>query len=141
MKLKLSPPSDNLIRSIPFGVIGGAICGSVIWSFTSLIGHSGTTGSEYVGAWELADVFLGMMYGGYFGIIMGPLGYVIFLRNIGLRKAILPASVGTIAGGCLGAFNDILTALYYGCIGYLLSLSVLWFVVHLKNRLKANKQT
>ncbi len=64
--------------SLPFGGIGGAVCGSVIWSFAALTGHSGTTGTEYKGYWELSVVLLGMTYGGFFGAIMGPLGYIFF---------------------------------------------------------------
>lgn len=126
--------------SLPFGAIGGAVCGSIIFSFASLIGHSGTTGSEYVGAWDWGDIGLGIMYSGFFGILMGPLGYIIFLRNIGLKKAIFPASIGTIFGGGFGAFNHILAALFYGCLGFFLSLFGLWLNMRLKDRLKAIKQ-
>jgi hypothetical protein len=139
MKLKLSRPSDELLMSLPFGAIGGAVCGSVILSFASLIRHSGITRSEYVGAWELADIGLGIIYGGFFGMLMGPLGYIIFLHNIGLRKAILPASIGTIVGGCFGAFNHILAALFYGCLGFFLSLFGFWLIM--RRKLKTIKQT
>jgi hypothetical protein len=139
--MKLTQPSDDFLKSLPFGAIGGAVCGFVIFSFASLVGHSGTTGSEYVGAWDWGDIGLGIMYGGFFGLLMGPLGYIIFLRQIGLRKAILPATAGTIVGGCLGALNHIAAALFYGCIGFFLSLFALWFISRIKGRLKTIKQT
>jgi hypothetical protein len=139
--MKLSQPSDDFLKSLPFGAIGGAACGIVIFSFASLIGHSGTTGSEYVGAWDWGNIGLGIMYGGFFGLLMGPLGYIIFLRQIELRKAILPAAVGTIVGGCLGALNHIAAALFYGCIGFFLSLFAFWLISRIKGRLKTIKQT
>lgn len=52
--MKLTQPSDDFLKSLPFGAIGGAVCGIAIFSFASLIGHSGTTGSEYIGAWDWA---------------------------------------------------------------------------------------
>ena len=138
--MKLTQPSNDFLKSLPFGAIGGAVCGSVIWSFTSLIGNSGYTGAEYIGAWEPSVVCLGMMFGGFFGVLMGPLGYIIFLRNIGLRQAILPAAIGTMVGGCLGAFNDYIAALIYSCLGFFLSLFAVWLIVRWKDRLKAIKQ-
>jgi hypothetical protein len=42
----------ELLLSILLGLFGGSACGIVILSFNSLIGRSGTTGSEYVGAWD-----------------------------------------------------------------------------------------
>jgi len=139
--MKLTQPSDDFLKSLPFGAIGGAACGIAIFSFASLIGHSGSTGSEYIGAWDWGIIGLGIMYGGFFGLLMGPLGYIIFLRQIGLRKAILPAAVGTIVGGCLGALNHIAAALFYGCIGFFLSLFAFWFISRIKSRLKTIKQT
>jgi len=84
--MKLTQPSDDLLKSLPFGAIGGAACGIVIFSFDSLIGHSGTTGSEYVGAWDWGNIGLGIMYGGFFGLLMGPLGYIIFFKTNWIKK-------------------------------------------------------
>ena len=139
--MKLTQSSNDFLKSLPFGVIGGAACGIVIFSFASLIGRSGTTGADYIGAWNWSHIVLGIMYGGFFGLFMGPLGYIIFLRQIGLRKAILPAAVGTIVGGCLGALNHIAAALFCGCIGFFLSLFAFWFISRIKGRLKTIKQT
>lgn len=137
--MKYTQPSDDLLLSLPFGAIGGAMCGTVIFSFASLTGNTGDTGS-YVGAWDWGVLGLGIMYGGFFGILMGPLGYIIFLRNIGIKKAILPAAIGTIVGGCFGALNHIAAALFYGCLGFFLSLFVLWLSINIKGRLTALKQ-
>lgn len=108
------------------GVIGGSICGILILSFNSLIGRSGTTGSDYIGAWDWGIVGLGIMYGGFFGLFMAPLGYIVFLRKIGVRKAIFPAFFGTILGGFFGAFFGPSDAMAYGISGFLISLLVLW---------------
>jgi hypothetical protein len=132
---------EDFWYSFPYGAVGGAASGIIILSFASLTGHSGTTGSEYVGAWDWGNIGLGIMYGGFFGLLMGPLGYIIFLRQIGLRKAILPAAAGTIVGGCLGTLNHIAAALLYGCIGFFLSLFAFWFISRIKGRLKTIKQT
>ncbi len=106
------------------GLIGGSICGILILSFNSLIGRSGTTGSEYIGAWDWGIVGLGIMYGGFFGIFLVPLGYIIFLRKIGVRKAIFPAFLGTILGGFFGGFFGPSDAMACGISGFLISLLV-----------------
>jgi hypothetical protein len=102
------------------GVIGGSICGILILSLNSLIGRSGTTDSNYIGAWDWGIVGLGIMYGGFFGI------YIIFLRKIGVRKAILPAFLGTILGGFFGGFFGPSDAMVCGISGFLISLLVVW---------------
>jgi len=118
--------SSELLLSILLGLFGGSVCGIVILSFNSLIGRSGTTGSEYVGAWDWGIIGIGIMYGSFFGILAAPLGYIIFIRKIGLRKAIFPAAAGTILGGFFGAFYGPSEALYYGCLGFFSALFGLW---------------
>ncbi len=130
--MKPNQASQDFLMSLPFGAIGGAISGIIIFSFASLTGHSGTTGSEYVGAWDWGNIGLGIMYGGFFGLLLGPLGYFILLKNIGIKKAILPAFVGTIAGGCLGALKNISAGLLYGCVGFFIALAVLRAIYSLK---------
>ena len=139
--MKPTQSSNDFLKSLPFGAIGGAVCGVVIFSFASLIGHSGTTGSQYVGAWNWGAIVLGVMYGGFFGLLMGPLGYIIFFRQIGLNKAIIPAGIGTIVGGCIGALNHIAAALFYGCIGFFLSLFTVWLISRIKGRSTTIEQT
>ena len=118
--------TPDLTLSFELGVVGGSICGILILSFNSLIGRSGTTGSEYIGAWDWGVVGLGIMYGGFFGILIAPLGYIVFLREIGVRKAILPAFLGTILGGFFGSFFGPSDAMAFGLSGFLISLLVLW---------------
>ncbi len=115
----------DLALSFIFGVLGGAACGIIILSFNSLIGKSGTTGSVYFGAWNWGILGLGLMYGSFFGILIAPFGYLILLRNIGIGKGILPGTIGTILGGCLGAFRGPFEALCFGCFGFFLSLAIL----------------
>lgn len=139
MRLQYNQPSDDLLLSSPFGAIGGAVCGTVIWSFAALTGNSGDTGAG-IGTWDWGVIGLGIMYGGFFGILLGPLGYIIFLRNIGLKKAILPAAMGTIVGGCLGALKHIAAGLIYGCIGFFIALVVLRAIYYFKDRTAASSQ-
>jgi hypothetical protein len=140
-KMKSNQPSQNILKSLPYGALGGAASGIIIFSFASLTGHSGTTGSEYVGAWDWGNVGLGILYGGFFGLLLGPLGYFIFLKNIELKKAILPAFIGTTLSGCAGALTNILKALLYGCIGFFLALAVLRVIYYFKNRSTALRQS
>ncbi len=118
--------TPDLTLSFELGVLGGAVCGILILSFNSLIGRSGTTGSEYVGAWDWGIIGLGIMYGGFFGIIMAPLGYILFLRKIGVRKAIFPAFLGTILGGFFGGLAGPADAMTFGCVGFFIALFGLW---------------
>lgn len=131
MKNKTNIPEWSL--SIIFGVLGGAACGIIILSFNSLIGKSGTTGAEYRGAWNWGVLGLGIMYGSFFGMLMAPLGYFIFLRKIGLRKGILLAALGTILGGCVGALRGPFEALCYGCLGFFLALGILRVIYAFKD--------
>jgi len=124
MKLKtivLDTPNLTVL-----GLIGGSICGILILSFNSLIGRGSTTGLDYIGAWDWGIVGLGIMYGGSVGIFMAPLGYIVFLRKIGVRKAILPAFLGTNLGGFFGGFFGPSDAMACGVSGFLISLLVLW---------------
>ena len=138
--MNLKQLSNDFLNSLRFGAIGGAVSGIIIFSFASLTGHSGTTGTEYVGAWDWGNIGLGIIYGGFFGLLLGPLVYFIFLKNIGIRKAILPAFIGTIAGGCLGTLKHISAGLLYGCIGFFIALAVLKTKHYLKDRSTASKQ-
>ncbi len=80
------------------------------------------------------------MYGGFFGILMGPLGYFIFLKNSEIKKAILPALVGTIVGGCLGALKHIAAGLFCGCAGFFIALAVLRAIYYFRDRSTASSQ-
>ena len=85
--------------SLLLGAAGGGVCGAAILVFGALIGRSGTTGTEYVGYWEISLVWLGLLYGGFFGVLVGPIAYALVVRKIGFQKALLPAFVGTLVGG------------------------------------------
>ncbi len=134
MKLNIKASIEDVpefLLSVPIGILGGSVCGIVILSFNSLIGRSGTTGTEYIGYWDWGILGLGIMYGSFVGLFVAPLGYLIFLRKIGLQKAILPASLGTMLGGCFGVLIGPSEALRYGCLGFFVSLLVLWLVARL----------
>ncbi len=123
----------ELLIAVPLGAIGGALCGAVILTFSSLIGSYPGTESEYVGLWWYF-LALGATFGGYVGIVVAPIGYLIFLRRVGLKKAILPVSIGTLVGGGIGAFSSPERALLAGVLGFFLSLGGLWFRSYSKDR-------
>ena len=115
----------ELLLTVPLGATGGALCGAVILTFSSLIGSYPGTESESVGYWWYF-LGLGAIHGGYVGIVVVPIGYLIFLRRIGLKKAIFPASIGTLVGGGIGAFSTPERALLAGVLGFILILFGLW---------------
>jgi hypothetical protein len=104
------------------GIVGGAISGATILVFGAFVGRSGTTGTEYFGYWNPAIIPVGLFYGGLFGAIAGLFAYPFLVRQIGLRKAILPAFVGTIVGGFLGAFVGPGAAVLPGICGFFVAL-------------------
>ena len=108
--------------SVLLGIAGGALCGAAILVFGGLVGRSQTTGTEYLGYWNIAEVWLGFLYGGFFGAIVAPIGYVIAVRRIGFRRAMPPAFVGTLAGGCLGALVGPPVAALTGICGFFAGL-------------------
>ena|ERR1700722_7344907 len=112
----------GVFLSLLLGMVGGALCGAVILSFGDLIGRSGNTGSEYVGSWSIETVWLGMLYGGFLGALVGPLAYS-FVRRIGYQKALLPAFLGTILGGFAGAVAGPPLAALAGICGFFFALS------------------
>jgi len=112
----------GVFLSLLLGIVGGGFCGAVILSFGDLIGRSGDTGYEYVGYWSVATVWLGLLYGGFFGAFVGPLAYPFLVRKIGFQKAILPAFLGTIVGGFAGAVAGPPLAVLTGICGFFLAL-------------------
>ena len=114
------------LLSIPLGIVGGAVCGAAILSFGDLIGHSGDTGTGYIGYWNVASVWLGFIYGGSLGVVVTPIAYLAFVRKIGFRKAFLPATIGTLLGGFVGAIVGPPFAVMTGVAG--LFGAIIWAV-------------
>ena len=112
----------GLLLSLLLGVVGGGICGATILIFGGLIGRSGNTGEEYFGFWNVDTIWLGLLYGGFFGAFVGPLAYPILVRKIGFQKSILPAFLGTIVGGSAGAVAGPPLAVLTGICGFFLAL-------------------
>jgi hypothetical protein len=108
--------------SVLLGAGGGALCGAAILVFGGLIGRSGTTGTEHIGYWEPALVFLGFMYGAFFGAFAGLLAYPFAVRKIGIQRAIAPGFVGTLAGGFVGAVAGPPLAVLTGIMGFFAAL-------------------
>jgi hypothetical protein len=112
----------SVFLSLLLGMAGGGICGAVILVFGAFIGRSGTTGTEYFGYWDPAIVPIGLFYGGLLGAIVGPLAYPFLVRKVGFQKAILPAFLGTIVGGFVGAVAGPPFAVLTGICGFFLAL-------------------
>ena len=91
----------GLIFSVALGILGGGICGAAILSFGDLIGRTGSTG-DHIGNWNVADLELGAFYGAPLGAIVALVAYPTLVRTIGIKRAIVPATVGTLAGGFAG---------------------------------------
>jgi len=120
---KTAKSIGGVFLSLLLGIVGGAVCGAVILSFGDLIGRSGDTGYEYVGYWSVATVWLGFLYGGFFGAFVGPLAYPFLVRRIGFQKALLPAFAGTILGGFVGAIAGPPLAVLTGICGFFVALA------------------
>jgi hypothetical protein len=121
----------SVCLSLLLGMAGGSICGAAILVFGAFIGRSGTTGTEYFGYWDPAIVPIGLFYGGLLGAIVGPLAYPFLVRKIGFQKAILPAFLGTIVGGFVGAVAGPPFAVLTGICGF--SLALLWMRMKVPN--------
>jgi hypothetical protein len=108
----------SVLLAILLGIVGGAVCGASILSFGALIGRSGSTGTEYVGYWVIELVWLGFFYGGFLGALVTPIAYVTLVRKIGFRKAFMPATIGTLLGGFVGAIVGPPFAVLTGVAGF-----------------------
>ena len=91
----------GVMFSVALGICGGAICGAAILSFGDLIGRTCSTG-DHIGSWNVADLALGAIYGAPLGTIAALIAYAALVRKIGIRQAIIPATVGTLVGGFAG---------------------------------------
>ena len=99
-----------------------AVCGAAILSFGDLIGRSGDTGTGYVGYWNVASIWLGFLYGGILGALVTPIAYLALVRKIGFRKAFLPATIGTLMGGFVGAVVGPPLAVLTGVVGFFVTI-------------------
>jgi hypothetical protein len=118
------PKIHELLFALALGAIGGALCGAIILTIYSMIGPD--IGTEHKRHLEPSLLPLGAIHGGYLGIVVAPIGYLIFLRKVGLKKAIFPAFIGTLVGGGIGAFGGLGMALLAGVLGFFLVLCGLW---------------
>jgi uncharacterized membrane protein len=114
----------GVIFSLALGIFGGGLCGAAILSFIDLMGRSGTTGEEYIGHWSIGDIGVGFMYGAPLGGIVAPLAYATLVRTIGFRRALIPATVGTLAGGIAGGLVHPLLSQITGVVGFFIALLV-----------------
>jgi hypothetical protein len=111
-----------LALSMLLGILGGNVLGAAILSFGGLIGRSGNTGEEFVGYWNVDTVWPGCLYGGLFGGLAAPLAYLTLIHKIGLRKALVPAAIGTLIGGLIGAIVNPPAAAFAGIAGFFMAI-------------------
>ena len=104
------------------GIVVGGVCGAAILSFGALIGRSGTTGTEYVGYWSVDLVWLGLLYGGLFGVLVTPIAYLLQVRKVGITRVFWQATLGTLVGGFLGAIAGPPQALVAGIGGFIVGV-------------------
>jgi hypothetical protein len=116
--VKAGKVGGGVFLSLLLGIVGGGSCGAAILVFGALIGRSGTTGTEYIGYWNTSLVWLGLLYGGFFGAFVGPIAYALVVRKIGFQKALWPAFVGTLVGGLAGAVAGPPVAALTGISGF-----------------------
>jgi hypothetical protein len=60
----------------------------------------------------------GLLYGALIGGFAVPIAHLFLLRKIGLKKAFVPALVGTLTGGFLGAIVNPFWAMVSGILGF-----------------------
>jgi len=119
---EISKAIGGTLLSLLLGIAGGGLCGAAILVFGSFIGRNGTTGTEYFGYWNAAEVPLVLFYGGLFGAIVAPIAYGLVVRTIGFKKALGPAFVGTIVAGFGGAIAGPFPAVVTGICGFFSAL-------------------
>jgi hypothetical protein len=123
----------GVIFSTALGIYGGAICGAAIVSFGMLIGRTGSTGDD-IGNWNTGALGVGAMYGAPLGAIVAPIAYATLVRTIGIRQAIIPATVGTLVGGFAGTLIlGTPLAVVTGVIGFFAAL--LWARLRMRSHL------
>src|SRR5579863_10417058 len=106
------------------GFVGGAFCGAAILSLCGLAGRTQTTGAEHIGYWHYGLLLVGAMYGAPTGAIAGPISYLLVLRTTGFKRAILPATAGTIIGGFAGSLYAPPAGWLTGLIGFFIALVI-----------------
>ena len=60
----------RLFLSLLLGTIGGGLCGAAILVFGGLIGR-GDDRHRIFGYWNVDVIWLGLLYGGFFGAFLG----------------------------------------------------------------------
>ena len=120
--LKARKLALGFCASVLLGIAGGSICGAAILSLNVLLGRSGTSG-EHFGDWNWAATVLGLWYGGFFGAFVTPLAYILFVRKIGIERALWPAVAGTLIGGFAGAVcGPAPVAVVTGIVGFFIAV-------------------
>jgi hypothetical protein len=122
ISVKVGKAAGGGFLSLLLGIVGGGACGATILVFGALIGRSGTTGTEYIGYWEISLIWLGLLYGGLFGAVVGPIAYALVVNNIGFRDSVWRALVGTLAGGFAGAIAGPPLAVITGISGFFIGV-------------------
>lgn len=122
---RLSERLQGLIGATIAGFIGGWLCGFLILTFGNAIGRGGSSGTEYVGYWDLQSTFwMAFMYGAPLGAIVFDICYVRFLKNVSVKTAVIASFGGTLSGGFLGALSSPAVAAFAGVLGFIVAGAV-----------------
>jgi hypothetical protein len=114
----------GIVLSTGIGLFGGIVCGGTILSLCALAGRIQTTGDNYIGFWDWSVLAEGTMFGGPIGAILGFISYIPLSMTIGLRRAILPAAIGTVLCGFLGSLYTPLMGLPAGVLGFFVGIGI-----------------
>ena len=114
----------GIALSTGVGLLGGIVCGGTIISLCALAGRIQTTADNYIGFWDWGLLVEGTMFGGPIGAILGFISYIPLSMTIGLRRAILPAAIGTVLCGFLGSLYSPLMGLPAGIFGFFAGIGI-----------------
>src|SRR5260370_26417948 len=110
-----------LALSSELGILGGGFLGAIILPLRVLTDRFRASGMGSETSWT-AQVWIGLLLGGEFGALATPIAYITLIHKIGLRKAWLPAAMGTLIGGFVGALVGPMYAALVGIAGFFIAI-------------------
>jgi hypothetical protein len=112
----------DAVLSMLVGICAVGLCGIAIAVFASLIGHTMRYDAR-VGHLDIGLISVSFAVGMVLGAFAGPIVYLTLCRKVGIGKAFLPAILGTLLGGFVGALWNPLVAVLTGIAGFAVALS------------------
>ena len=112
----------DAVLSMLAGIGAGGLCGIAIAVFASLIGHTMRYDAR-VGHLDIGLISVSFAVGMVLGAFVSPIAYLTLCRKVGMGKALLPAIIGTLLGGFVGALWNPLVAVLTGIAGFVFALN------------------